>query len=124
MHSLPSSTLAGLPKLPPRPEITARKPMDPHLACVTASAEGLICGALAGLAGFWISAVGGCSVAPYTMGISCGLNVCCLSVYEHLSNAREYEKNKQSLEMYDYHKNLHDWVITQQPCSPGPKEKA
>ena len=121
MNSLPSSALTQLPKLPPKPGITAIKPMDPVLACSTASFEGATCGALAGLTGYWISTVGSCSVAPYTLGFSCGLNFCCLSIYEHLSNVREYQKNKHLLEMYDYHKKLHNWVITQQPGSPSPK---
>ena len=122
MHSLPSSTLTGLPKLPPKPAITGKKPMDPHLLCATALAEGATCGSLAGLAGLWISSVSGCSVAPYTLGVSCGLNFCCLSIYDHLSRVRDGETNKHLLEMYEYQKNLHDWVITQQPGSPGPKE--
>ena len=122
MHSLPSSTLTGLPKLPPKPAITDKKPMDPRLACVRASAEGVTCGSLAGLTGSCISSVGGCSVAPYTLGFSCGLNFCCLSIYEYMLTVREGETNKHLLEMYEYQKNLHDWVITQQPGSPGPKE--
>lgn len=122
MHSLPSSTSTGLPKLPPKPDITATKPMGSSLACVTASAEGAILGGLAGLVGYGISHVGGCLVAPYTVGFSCGLNFCCLSLFNHLSDVKEYMANKHSLEMYDYHKKLHDWVVTQQPGSFSPKE--